>query len=101
MILDLTMATKSDVPFSLWNSYVYKIVDTYISQIQCAGSCYLDAETPCHFYVYHENNCYLGAFDQSNSLVEPSSLEVNVSLNKGKPLSEKKWNTNLNIMQML
>ena len=77
------MTLRSAIPFSQWYVFVYATNSSVTSLEACGGKCYLDTTTPCHFYIYKENTCYLGDFHQDNSLVESSTATADVYLNRG------------------
>ncbi len=63
------MSTKNDVPGAKWSSYIYLHDTTATSAESCGGTCLFDKDTPCHFYLYTDDNCYLGNFDTSSPVI--------------------------------
>lgn len=75
---------RSAVPLSQWHMFVFATNSSIGSLTECGANCYLDTITPCHFYSYKDNTCYLGGFDKETDLVQPSSATADLYLNRGK-----------------
>lgn len=78
------MTPKEAVIFSKWSSYIYHVNDTISSLQYCGGECYFRKHDPCHFYVFHEETCYLGNFDSLNEIVTGDPTLTNIYMNTGK-----------------
>ena len=77
------MIQQTTISFSKFHSYVYKLLEETSSLTHCGGHCFFFKEDPCHFYVYHDNVCYLGNFGSSNDIVPTSDTTTDLYMNSG------------------
>ena len=71
---------RNAVEFSKLMGYIYTVNETIVDLLQCSGECYFHKTDPCHFSVFHDNVCYLGDFDNTETNEDVFDLGVNVDM---------------------
>ena len=78
------ITTKLDMDhMDKWIRYVYHTNDSITTLNDCGGECYFRKDEPCHFYVFHEETCYLGNFNSIDDSLTAPNKSANVYLNQG------------------
>ena len=73
------------VAATIWTQHVHSVL-TVIStnpQVECAGLCYFDQASTCHFYVaYDSDTCLLGRYVDMTPAPTPApvSLSINTTI---------------------